>query len=452
MLRPGTQFNVPDLDAERTRISNLLRNTGLYYFRPDYLTYQADTTRTPGQYVSLRMMPVAGLPATAERPFHLGRKSIYLYGRNGQAPTDSLLYRNMYIYYHGSRPYVRPSMLYRWTDYRNFRFKRPQSDSAYSSAPRYSLYSLHRQTRIQERLAQTGIFRTTDIGFVPRDTSVLCDTLDINIRLMPQQYHDTYEEGQIISQQPAGGEKVQRGTDLWITVSMGPEPETKTMDDFAGASAEDASALLTNQGFHPLTKNEASDTVEKGLVIRTDPAAGADVKEGQTVYLYVSSGPAVVTATMPEVVGKDLELVKELMTQLGFQNVRYDPMESQKPKNEVIYQSVAKDTELDVTAEVIIQYSEGPAETQPPETTESTQDKEITITYPVDVPDRQVEYRLEVYLKGSTEVLTSKLVPPGTTRTYVDLTGSGTMEFDLYVDGAFLRTQTVEFTEESGDE
>ena len=191
--------------------------------------------------------------------------------------------------------------------------------------------------------------------------------------------------------------------------------------------------------------------MEKGLVIRTDPAAGADVKEGQTVYLYVSSGPAVVTAIMPEVVGKDLELVKELMTQLGFQNVRYDPMESQKPKNEVIYQSVAKDTELDVTSEVIIQYSEGPAETQPPETTESTQNEEITITYPVDVPDRQVEYRLEICLKGSTEVLTSKLVPPGTTRTYVDLTGSGTMEFDLYVDGAFLSSLAVEFTEESSD-
>ena len=154
---------------------------------------------------------------------------------------------------------------------------------------------------------------------------------------------------------------------------------------------------------------------------------------------------------MPEVVGKDLELVKELMTQLGFQNVRYDPMESQKPKNEVIYQSVSKDTELDVTSEVIIQYSEGPAETQPPETTESTQNEEITFSYPVDVPDRQVEYRLEVCLKGSKEVLTSKMVPPGTTRTYVDLTGSGTMEFDLYVDGAFLRTQLVEFTKESSD-
>ena len=63
-----------------------------------------------------------------------------------------------------------------------------------------------------------------------------------------------------------------------------------------------------------------------------------------------------------------------------------------------------------------------------------------------------MEYRLEVCLKGSTEVLASKLVPPGTTRTYVDLSGTGTKEYDLYIDGAYLRTQTVEFTKESGNE
>ena len=33
---PGTQFNITDLNAERTRLSNLLRNVGDYYFRPDY--------------------------------------------------------------------------------------------------------------------------------------------------------------------------------------------------------------------------------------------------------------------------------------------------------------------------------------------------------------------------------------------------------------------------------
>ena len=44
LISLGEQFNVTDLDGERTCISTLLRNVGCYYFRPDYLTYQADTT------------------------------------------------------------------------------------------------------------------------------------------------------------------------------------------------------------------------------------------------------------------------------------------------------------------------------------------------------------------------------------------------------------------------
>ena len=78
LISPGEQFNITDLDGERTRISNLLRNIGCYYFRPDYLTYQADTTLVPGGHVSMRMIPVAGMPKVAEKPFYVGRKAIYL--------------------------------------------------------------------------------------------------------------------------------------------------------------------------------------------------------------------------------------------------------------------------------------------------------------------------------------------------------------------------------------
>ena len=49
-ISPGEQFNVVDLDEERSRISTLLRNLGYFYFRPDYMTYQADTTLVPGAY------------------------------------------------------------------------------------------------------------------------------------------------------------------------------------------------------------------------------------------------------------------------------------------------------------------------------------------------------------------------------------------------------------------
>ena len=46
---------------------------------------------------------------------------------------------------------------------------------------------------------------------------------------------------------------------------------------------------------------EASPTVAEGLVIRTDPAGGAQVEEGDTVNLFLSGGPD--TITVPNVVG-----------------------------------------------------------------------------------------------------------------------------------------------------
>ena len=82
LIRPGEQFNVPDLDGERTRISHLVRNVGCDYFRPDYLNYQADTTLAPGR-VSLRLVPVEGMPAVAGQSFRLGNKSFQFAGKNG---------------------------------------------------------------------------------------------------------------------------------------------------------------------------------------------------------------------------------------------------------------------------------------------------------------------------------------------------------------------------------
>ena len=181
LLSPGEQFNVPDLDGERTRISNLLRNVGCYYFRPDYLTYQADTTLVPGR-VSLRLVPVAGMPDVAEKPFRLGRKSFHLLGKNGEAPNDSLVYKDLTIYFH-DKLRVRPNMVHRWMDYQNFRYKRQVEDSAGISRQRSarSLYSLYRQTRVQERLANVGIFKYTEIQYVPRDSALLNDTLDVHV-------------------------------------------------------------------------------------------------------------------------------------------------------------------------------------------------------------------------------------------------------------------------------
>jgi outer membrane protein assembly factor BamA len=171
-VKPGDQFNVPNLDSERTRVSTLLRNIGYYNFRTDYITYQADTFKTAGK-VDLRMVPVAGLPEAAQKRYYVGGTSVYLYGRNGGRPNDSINYRGMNIYYHDKLE-VKPSMLYRWINYQAY----VKNDSIRRFHDR-KLYSQYKQERIQEKLAKTGIFSYMNLQYTPKDTTATCDTLNL---------------------------------------------------------------------------------------------------------------------------------------------------------------------------------------------------------------------------------------------------------------------------------
>jgi len=185
VLPKGTQFNVIALNEERTRISDVLRNSGRYYFRPDYMIYQADTTMVPGR-VQMRLIPVEGMPVAAERPFYVGDKSINIMGRNGEQPNDSIDYEGLRIRYYDKMP-LRAKILKRWVTYSDYRMKRRMEDSASIVGRLFrpeNLYSLHRQNRIQERLTDAGIFRYIDMQYIPRDSALVSDTLDAAINLM----------------------------------------------------------------------------------------------------------------------------------------------------------------------------------------------------------------------------------------------------------------------------
>ncbi|MDR0988200.1 MAG: BamA/TamA family outer membrane protein [Prevotellaceae bacterium] len=189
LVARGEQFNVVKLDEERTRLSTLLRNMGYYYFRPDYLTYQADTTLQEGGYVSLRAVPVPGIPRDAERMFFTGKTRFFLLGKQGEQPNDSLTYRGLEIYYH-NKLLVRPKMLYRWLNYQGYRRKRQALARDGARVRPEKLYSQYRQSRIQERLTSTGVFSYLEMQYQPRDPALLSDTLDVNIRARLDKAYD----------------------------------------------------------------------------------------------------------------------------------------------------------------------------------------------------------------------------------------------------------------------
>jgi serine/threonine-protein kinase len=86
------------------------------------------------------------------------------------------------------------------------------------------------------------------------------------------------------------------GVLAWYTT----RPEMRTVPDLTGV--ELGVALNTIAGdFTGLSTEEASETIEAGLVIRTEPAAGTSVEKDSTVTLVVSRGPA--PRTLDELAG-----------------------------------------------------------------------------------------------------------------------------------------------------
>lgn len=178
-IKIGDQFNVENLDDERNRISALLRNRGYYFFRPTFLTYDADTIRTPGS-VSLKLKTIPRIPKQALKRYRTGDTHIKLYGKNGEYPDQSVTYKDLTISYHDKLK-VRPNMLYRWTHHSPYLSRRNRKKYQKTLEEYSSLYTQFRHNRIHEKLSEVGIFKYIDLQYNLQD-SLSSDTLDLTIQ------------------------------------------------------------------------------------------------------------------------------------------------------------------------------------------------------------------------------------------------------------------------------
>jgi len=183
------------------------------------------------------------------------------------------------------------------------------------------------------------------------------------------QHSDAYEKGLILDQTPEPGSKVKRGTEIHIWVSLGPEPEVKTMENLVEQERTTAENYLKGQEILYLCTEEPSDTVKEGYVTRTDPAAGAPLSDGQTVMLYISSGPEIKTGPMPKVNGQSLETARTI---LANQKLDLDVREVEEHSNSVeenyiIRSDPAPGTELKTGDTVVLYVSKGPEKARVPE-------------------------------------------------------------------------------------
>jgi len=108
------------------------------------------------------------------------------------------------------------------------------------------------------------------------------------------------------------------GALAWYNV----QPETTAVPELAGL--EDGVALNQIAGtFNGVLMEEFSEVVPVGIVIRTDPAAGAQLEKGKNITLFVSSGPQ--PRALPELTNLTIEQATEALETLGLVLVKAEP-------------------------------------------------------------------------------------------------------------------------------
>lgn len=121
--------------------------------------------------------------------------------------------------------------------------------------------------------------------------------------------------GTVIGQRPEAGSTVEPDTEIVLSVSTGPPLER--VPDLAGLAAAEAVAVLEEIGWEVSTSDEPDVAVPVGDVVRTEPAARAEVQLGETIVLIVSSGPPVVE--VPDVLGENALTASQQLRDLGLE-------------------------------------------------------------------------------------------------------------------------------------
>ncbi len=173
---------------------------------------------------------------------------------------------------------------------------------------------------------------------------------------------DTIVAGNVISQTPAAGDTVAAGSAVDIVVSTGPDtPTTVPVPNVAGKSSADAQAELEAAGFAVTTEEQASETVEAGLVIETNPSAGTEVAPGTEVKMIVSSG--VGDVVVPNFTGLTVDEATAVAEEAGLTIRFVEDADNPDPEGVVVSQDPMGGTTVEAGAEVVARLS--PATSSP---------------------------------------------------------------------------------------
>lgn len=167
-------------------------------------------------------------------------------------------------------------------------------------------------------------------------------------------YSDTVDADQFIKADYTGcdEESFTRGCSLKISISKGAKPaETITMIDFTNKYYQEAETWGKNNKITVKKVESYSEKIAKDYIISQSIEPKKEVKEGDTLTVYVSLGKAVVA---PNVVGMDINKAIRVASEEGLSLYQEERYNSGYAKGVVISQGVSAGTIIDGTVMDVI--------------------------------------------------------------------------------------------------
>lgn len=266
-----------------------------------------------------------------------------------------------------------------------------------------------------------------------------------------QQISDTEaEENEILSQEPKADKKIsaEKGIKQRIEVVVSSGVERLLTPKVVGLDVRQAEIDLKNAKLVPNIIEEESDE-PTDTVIRQYPLEGKEIKVGEEVVLYVSSGSAEKEPiALPNVVGKSVSEAKNALKDFSSVSVVYEYSDSKE--NTIVKQSPDAGEEIKQDVKITLTASKGKAPVndrpnEPIDTPNPPVDAPATKNVSIKLPTTSSD--VEVLVKADGKQIYKEKVATSNGRVNVPVSGTGKVTVDIYFDGSLAATQSVSFDE-----
>ena len=167
--------------------------------------------------------------------------------------------------------------------------------------------------------ALTTIPDVTGSSISEATTTLVASELVVSVTPL-QEFDLVLPEGTVKGTSPASGESVDKGSEVTLIVSLGPNPVS--VPSLSGETIADARALLEELNLLlGVTREEFSSSVPSGGLLRLTDTGGAPLAPGTEVLAGTTVDAVVSAGALPDVTGLTVDEARALLESVGLRGV-----------------------------------------------------------------------------------------------------------------------------------